>query len=189
MDLGGCSAGEPFALQVTDNSMEPEFKMGNVIIIDPTGLASHGAYVLAMVENGYIFRQFIIDNKKLTYIRSYNNSSVGMMQINERVWRGIYNIEHLRWDITYNVAAGIDILNLYLRKYALPKLKSFKGKDVLDNDGVAYSLYAMYNEGPGGFSRYVKRRSSGKYSDIDNHFKEKYTWVKSSQWGRVRDCF
>ena len=64
MDLGGCSAGEPFALQVTDNSMEPEFKKGNVIIIDPTGLASHGAYVLAMVENGYIFRQFIIEGDK-----------------------------------------------------------------------------------------------------------------------------
>jgi len=64
MDLGGCSAGEPFALQVKDNSMEPEFKMGNIIIIDPTGLATHGAYVLAMVENGYIFRQLVIENNQ-----------------------------------------------------------------------------------------------------------------------------
>jgi SOS-response transcriptional repressor LexA len=64
MDLGGCSAGEPFALQVIDNSMEPEFKKGNIIIIDPTGLASDGAYVLAMVENGYIFRQLVIENEK-----------------------------------------------------------------------------------------------------------------------------
>ena len=63
MDLGGCSAGEPFALQVLDNSMEPEFTKGNIIIIDPTGLATHGAYVLAMVENGYIFRQLIIENE------------------------------------------------------------------------------------------------------------------------------
>ena len=64
MDLGGCSAGEPFALQVIDNSMEPEFKKGNIIIIDPTGLATHGAYVLAMVENGYIFRQLVIEDEK-----------------------------------------------------------------------------------------------------------------------------
>ena len=68
MDLGGCSAGEPFALQVIDDSMEPEFKKGNIIIIDPTGLATHGAYVLAMIENGYIFRQLIIENEK-TYIQ------------------------------------------------------------------------------------------------------------------------
>ena len=59
-----CSAPEPFALQVTDNSMEPEFKKGNIIIIDPTGLAVHGTYVLAMVENGYIFRQLVIENDK-----------------------------------------------------------------------------------------------------------------------------
>ncbi|MFZ0451038.1 MAG: lytic transglycosylase domain-containing protein [Desulfatiglandaceae bacterium] len=135
------------------------------------------------------FRQFIVDKKKLTYIRSHNNTSVGIMQINERVWRGMYNIEHLRWDIDYNAAAGIEILNLYLKKYALPKMKSLKGKDVLDDDGVACSLYAMYNAGPGGFSGYVKRRSSGNFSKIDNHFREKYTWVKNGQWKRLKDCY
>ncbi len=135
------------------------------------------------------FRQFIVDKKKLTYIRSYNKSSVGMMQINERVWRGIYNIERVRWDIAYNAAVGIDILNLYLKKYALPKMKSLKGNEALDNDGVACSLYAMYNAGPGGFSRYVKRRSTRKPSKIDDHFKGKYTWVKSGQWDRLKDCF
>ena len=31
MDLGGCGSSEPFALQVTDNSMEPEFKKGCII--------------------------------------------------------------------------------------------------------------------------------------------------------------
>ncbi|MDA3897598.1 MAG: lytic transglycosylase domain-containing protein [Desulfobacteraceae bacterium] len=135
------------------------------------------------------FRQFIVDKKKLTYIRSYNNTSVGMMQIHERVWRGIYNIERLRWDISYNAAVGVDILNLYLKKYALPKMKSLKGKDVLDSDSVACSLYAMYNAGPGGFSKYVKRRSTGKFSKIDKHFKEKYTWVKKGQWDRLKDCY
>lgn len=145
--------------------------------------------VMATAWQESCFRQFIVDNRKLVYIRSYNNSSVGMMQINERVWRGMYNIERLRWDIRYNAAAGIDILNLYLRKYALPKMKSLKGKEALDNDGVAGSLYAMYNAGPGGFSRYVKRRSTGKFSKIDAHFKEKYIWVKIGQWDRLRDCF
>jgi len=135
------------------------------------------------------FRQFVVDKQMLTYIRSYNNSSVGMMQIHERVWRGIYNIERVRWDITYNAAVGVDILNLYLKKYAMPKMKKLKGKEALDSDGLAGALYAMYNAGPSGFSKYVKRRSTGKPSKIDNHFKEKYTWVKKGQWDRLKDCY
>ena len=61
MELGGCGSSEPFALQVTDNSMEPEFKKDSIIIIDPNGLATHGAYVFAQVENGFIFRQLVIE--------------------------------------------------------------------------------------------------------------------------------
>jgi len=61
MDLGGCGSAEPFALQVTDNSMEPEFKKDCVIIIDPNGLAKDGAYVFAEAENGFIFRQLVIE--------------------------------------------------------------------------------------------------------------------------------
>jgi DNA polymerase V len=62
MDLGGCSSSEPFALQVTDNSMEPEFKRGCIIVIDPAGVIEHESYVMAEVENGYIFRQLVIEN-------------------------------------------------------------------------------------------------------------------------------
>lgn len=62
MDLGGCGSSEPFALQVTDNSMEPEFKKGCIIIIDPSGVVEHGSFVMAMVENGYIFRQLVIEH-------------------------------------------------------------------------------------------------------------------------------
>jgi len=64
MDLGGCGSSEPFALQVTDNSMEPEFKAGCIIIIDPAGVIEHGCYVLASVENGYIFRQLLKENDR-----------------------------------------------------------------------------------------------------------------------------
>jgi SOS-response transcriptional repressor LexA len=62
MDLGGCGSSEPFALQVVDDSMEPEFKRGCIIIIDPSGVIEHGSYVIAMVENGYIFRQVVIED-------------------------------------------------------------------------------------------------------------------------------
>lgn len=61
---GGCGGAEPFALQAIDNSMEPEFKKDCIIIIDPTGVARHGSYVLATVENGYIFRQLVQEDDK-----------------------------------------------------------------------------------------------------------------------------
>lgn len=56
-----CSESEPFALQALDDSMEPEFATGCIIIIDPTGLANDGAYVFAKDNAGeYIFRQLRI---------------------------------------------------------------------------------------------------------------------------------
>ena len=62
MNLDSCSTSGKFALQVLDDSMEPEFKKGHVILIQPDGAAEHESYVLAMVENGYIFRQLLIEN-------------------------------------------------------------------------------------------------------------------------------
>lgn len=60
-----CSESEPFALQALDDSMEPEFATGCVVIIDPTGLANDGAYVFAK-DNGdeYIFRQLRIRDER-----------------------------------------------------------------------------------------------------------------------------
>ena len=52
-----CIEAEPFALRVTDDSMEPEFAPGCIIIVDPTGVAKDGAFVLAEIEGEYIFRR------------------------------------------------------------------------------------------------------------------------------------
>ena len=43
-------------MRVVDDSMEPEFAAGCVIIVDPTGVARDGAFVLAEIEGEYIFR-------------------------------------------------------------------------------------------------------------------------------------
>lgn len=64
MDMSGCAANEPFALQVIDDSMEPEFKKGALIIIDPSGFAKDGVFVIVLIENGYIFRQLKIENER-----------------------------------------------------------------------------------------------------------------------------
>jgi len=71
--MSGCASSEPFALQVVDDSMEPEFKKDCIIIIDPSGLAVHGAYVIALIENGYIFRQLSIEDGHY-YIQPLNEA-------------------------------------------------------------------------------------------------------------------
>lgn len=46
---GTCTDAETFALRVLDDSMEPEFRRGCIVIIDPTGRATDGSFVLARV--------------------------------------------------------------------------------------------------------------------------------------------
>lgn len=64
-DGGSCSEAEPFALQVIDDSMEPEFDAGCIIIIDPSALVQDGSYVFAKdAKDEYIFRQLrIVDEQ------------------------------------------------------------------------------------------------------------------------------
>ena len=58
-ELDACSSAEPFVLMVLGDSMEPEFAEGEVILIEPEGLAGDGSYVLAQLEGEWIFRQLV----------------------------------------------------------------------------------------------------------------------------------
>ncbi len=64
--------GEPFALTVLGDSMVPEFVEGHVIIIDPEGIIKNGAFVLAIYNGEYIFRQLIMENDKY-FLKPLNN--------------------------------------------------------------------------------------------------------------------
>jgi DNA polymerase V len=59
--LDSCASGEPFALMVLGDAMEPEFVEGDIILIEPEGLATHGSYVLAQVNDEWTFRQLLKD--------------------------------------------------------------------------------------------------------------------------------
>jgi hypothetical protein len=131
------------------------------------------------------FRQFVVKGNKLTYLLSYNQSSVGLMQINERVWRGIYDRGRLRWDIRYNALAGCEIIELYLRRYALNK-KSWP-KDG-DSRLLARTIYAMYNGGPGQYEKFLARERAGNHYRSDLLFLEKLQWSEKRQWRRVDEC-
>jgi SOS-response transcriptional repressor LexA len=60
-----CASGEPYALMVLGDSMLPEFEEGEIIVIEPEGVARDGSFVIAYIENAekedekYIFRQLV----------------------------------------------------------------------------------------------------------------------------------
>ncbi len=113
--------------------------------------ARHTMYrrmVLTTAWQESCFRQFVLGNDDITYLRSYNQTSVGIMQINERVWRGIYDLQKLRWDIAYNAMTGCEILELYFNRYAMPWMNRQPDRD-WDDGFLAGMLYAMYSGGPG----------------------------------------
>jgi len=53
----GCGGGESFALRVLGQSMAPEFAEGEIIIVEPEGLAREDSYVLAWHADEWTFRQ------------------------------------------------------------------------------------------------------------------------------------
>lgn len=67
-----CSESEPFALRVLGDSMLPEFPEGVIIIIDPEGVVTDSSYVMATVEEEYIFRQLHIVDEKY-YLKPLND--------------------------------------------------------------------------------------------------------------------
>jgi len=60
-----CSASEPFALRILDASMEPEFVMDNIIIVDPSASPKTGDFVLYETSSSIIIRQIYLDEKKV----------------------------------------------------------------------------------------------------------------------------
>ena len=53
----GCASAELLALMVLGDSMLPEFTEGEIVVIEPDGLAQDGAYVLAQADGELILRQ------------------------------------------------------------------------------------------------------------------------------------
>ncbi len=68
-----CSYNELYALQVLDDSMEPEFSENSIIVIEPSQVCASGAYVVITVGEERWFRQFITGrdgNNKLVALKS-----------------------------------------------------------------------------------------------------------------------
>jgi septal ring-binding cell division protein DamX len=107
------------------------------------------------------------------------------MQMNERVWRGFYDIEKLRWDISYNVRAGTEVLLKYLVRYALKKGEN-KHRGGLEN--LARATYSAYNGGPGQVSRYRNPNAAPSLKKIDAAFWKRYQLVNQGNAMHVAQC-
>jgi hypothetical protein len=108
------------------------------------------------------------------------------MQINPKVWRGLYDLQGLRWDIVYNARAGADILEHHMVNYAIkPREHVTTGSP----DNLARATYAAYNGGPRQFDRYRRKNATERAKKVDGLFFEKYKKVKSGNELAVMACY
>jgi hypothetical protein len=166
---------------LTENAMvSPQVKR-----IQGAYLKVYQALVMAAAWQESCWRQFVEKGGRIEPMRSVIGS-VGMMQINEKVWRGVYDINALRNDVAYNVRAGSEILVHYLVDYAIAKHED----EVTGNvDNLARATYSAYNAGPGQLRRYRTKKKSRLAGHIDEAFWVKYQAVKAGKEMEVASCF
>jgi DNA polymerase V len=59
LTASACASGEPYALMVLGDSMLPEFEEGEIIVVEPEGVARDGSFVVAFANDEHIFRQLV----------------------------------------------------------------------------------------------------------------------------------
>jgi hypothetical protein len=134
----------------------------------------------ALIES--CWRQYVVRHGKVTYLRS-QASSVGIMQINERVWRGFYDIQRLRWDTAYNVRAGTRILLRYVKDYAIPYAERSG-----EPGHVARAAYAVYNAGPRAAGRFAKATRHPREARVDDRLWTLFDGIASGGRADLRTC-
>ncbi|MCX4186902.1 lytic transglycosylase domain-containing protein [Methylophaga sp. OBS4] len=112
--------------------------------------------------------------------------AVGMMQINGRVWRKVYDLDRLVDEVDYNVNAGIDILTHYLVDYAI---RRGEHEQPGGDDNLIKATYAAYNGGPGHLARYRRDDTPTQLKAIDNAFWSHYTTIQAEQWPDISSCY
>jgi hypothetical protein len=112
--------------------------------------------------------------------------AVGMMQINGRVWRKVYDLDRLSAEVDYNVNAGIEILTHYMIDYAI---RRGEHEQPGGDDNLIKATYAAYNGGPSQLTRYRRAETPARLRAIDNEFWRHYTAIKTDQWPDISSCY
>ncbi len=130
------------------------------------------------------WRQYVMRNGAVEAIKS-SAGSVGLMQVNVHVWRGVYDVDAIANNVGYNARAGNEILMHYLVDYAIRK----KEHEINNNpENLVRSTYAMYNGGPRHRSRYRDPKVSASLKRIDDSFLVKYHAIQAEGSKAVRPC-
>jgi hypothetical protein len=134
----------------------------------------------ALIES--CWKQYVVRGGKVSYLRS-GAGSVGIMQINQIVWRGFYEVERLRWDTAYNARAGTQILMRYVKDYAIPYAEK-NG----DPNLVPRAAYAVYNAGPRAVGRFNKAKLHPREQRVDEHLWKLYQGIAAGGQADLRTC-
>jgi len=141
--------------------------------------------VLATAWTESCWRQYVRVRGRIEPIRS-SAGAVGIMQVNEHVWRGFYDLRGLRRDVGYNSRAGSEILLHYLTNYAIEQ-----GEDTKTGhqDNLARATYAVYNGGPSQLRRY-RQKTRKSWHEIDEAFWRHYRAVRDlRESDLVDECY
>jgi len=131
------------------------------------------------------WRHFVGSSSDPQVLRSAGGA-VGIMQINGRVWRKVYDLDRLVNEVDYNVNAGIDILTHYMVDYAI---RRGEHEQPGGDDNLIKATYAAYNGGPGHLARYRREDTPRQLKAIDNAFWRHYTTIKTDQWPDISSCY
>jgi hypothetical protein len=134
----------------------------------------------ALIES--CWRQYVQRNGKTSFLRSAVGS-VGIMQVNERVWRGFYDVERLRWNTGYNMRAGARILMRYMKDYAIPY-----GERSGELDHIPRAAYAVYNAGPRAAGRFNKDRRHPREARVDDKLWTLYQGIAAGAHADLSTC-
>src|SRR4051812_22690018 len=134
----------------------------------------------ALIES--CWHQYVVRGGKVTYLRSASHS-VGIMQVNQKVWRGFYEVERLRWDTAYNVRAGSQILARYVKDYAIPYAEKAG-----DPNAIPRAAYAVYNGGPRAVGRFAKKNPHPREARVDDKLWSLYQGIAAGGQVDLASC-
>ncbi|MFA5549084.1 MAG: hypothetical protein WDA10_11125 [Porticoccaceae bacterium] len=168
--------------RLIDESLRIEREAGKVPV---AFLPIYEDMVRATAWQETCWRQFIERNGRVQPIQSAAGS-VGLMQINKHVWRGIYDLDALQGNVAYNARAGNEILRHYLVDYAIKRKEhEISG----DRHNLARATYGVYNGGPRHLSRYRNPETSNYLKGIDAAFWQKYQAIRKQGAAAVKGCY
>ena len=170
---------QPVVAQLIKAIADEELKQSGLTPVY-AALYQHLMPTTALIES--CWHQYVRKGDKVSFLYS-QAGSVGIMQINQNVWRGFYNVERLRWDVAYNTQAGAQILMRYLKQYAIAV-----GEKSGEPNNAARSAYSIYNAGPRAARRFMNPKSSVREKRVDERLWAIYQGVAASGGVDLTTC-